>query len=122
MASCSASTTSSHHQPAATASSETSPTTAWFVRGARESITCRSVYGLALRRIDHHAGAHRVVRRLVDQDERPGRAVARVRIDGDGLGKAEADETEVVQLEPSRGPPVPERGDLHHRLDLAHAR
>src|SRR6478735_4303207 len=42
-ASCSASSASSHHQPVATATSERTPTTDWFVRGARESITSRSL-------------------------------------------------------------------------------
>src|SRR5919109_1377775 len=44
----SASTATSHSAPATIASSETPPITAWFVRGARASITSRSSYGCAV--------------------------------------------------------------------------
>src|SRR6266508_1665961 len=37
------------HQPVRTASSASEPTTIWLNRGARESITCRSRYGSAIR-------------------------------------------------------------------------
>ena len=48
-ASCSASRARSHHQPLSTATSETSPTTAWLNLGARSSITSASRYGSARR-------------------------------------------------------------------------
>ena len=57
--------------------------------------------------LEHHAGADRVVRRLVDQDERAGAAVARVGVDDERLGEPEPDDAEVVQLEPLRAPAGP---------------
>jgi hypothetical protein len=50
--------------------------------------------------VQHHAGADRLVGRLVDHDEGAGRAVARVGVDGERLGQPEADPADVVQLEP----------------------
>src|SRR5437764_6500660 len=63
---------------------------------ARPAITNCQVMGGSFGRLHDHAGADGLVRRLVDEHERAGGAVLRVRVHGERLGKPDAHDAEVV--------------------------
>src|SRR5579862_1592198 len=67
---------------------------------------------------EHHAGTHRLVRRLVDEDEGARGAIHGIRIDTERLREAQAHDADVVQLEPLGSRYVLDRVDVDTGYEL----
>src|SRR4051812_23967956 len=80
----------------------------------------RSVIAASCSRVEDHAGADGLVRALVDEDERAGRAVPAVLVDEQRSGHPQAHPTHVVHLEGSRRLVARERVDVEPVVQVAH--
>ena len=85
-------------------------------RGAVDLVRLPGDVVRAAQREVQQAGADRVVRDAVDEDEAARVAVLRVRVEGDRLAQLDVDDADLVQLEVVRGDAV-ERVDVELVLD-----